>query len=102
MATPFAALQATGAPRRARIPMADGSHVRVTTETLAQIVAGMSVADSAAMYRAARQGDLATAQRLLREAAAAYQAAAPAPTAPPAEASAPAPRPHRPPRVRYT
>jgi hypothetical protein len=94
MATPFASLQATGAPRRARIPMTDGSHVRVTTETLSQIVAGMSVVDSAAMYRAARQGDVATAQRLLREAAAAYQAAAPA------EIKAPAPTPPRAPRVR--
>lgn len=84
MATPFAALQATGAPRRARIPMADGSFVAVTTDSLARIVAAMPATASAALFCAARQGDLTTARRLLREAAASYQAAAtPADAAPP-------------------
>lgn len=66
-----------------RIPMGDGSYV-VSRRDLTALIDAMPTAASRAMHRAAREGDTATAQRLLREAAATYFTSAPAaPAAPP-------------------
>lgn len=61
-----------------RIPMPHGVSYDVSRRTLAAIIDAMPPATCRAMHCAARTGDLATAQRLLREAAEAYFASAPA------------------------
>lgn len=81
-----------------RIPLADGSSITFSRNDLAACLAAMSTAESRSLHLAVRQGDLATAQRLLREAAIAYQTAAAAP----AVAPAPLPRSLRRTRVRVS
>lgn len=76
-----------------RIPM-DGFVYDVSRHDLVAILNAMPTSACRALHLAARQGDLATAQRLLREAAATYFA--PAPAAPAAAVPAPrTPRAHR-------
>lgn len=66
-----------------RIPMGSFSYA-VSRHDLTQIIAGMATDTCRQMHIAARAGDTATAQRLIREAATAYYASAPAaPAAPP-------------------
>lgn len=77
-------LQAQGG---GRIPM-DGFVYDVSRQDLVAILDAMPTSACRALHLAARQGDLATAQRLLREAAASYLSAAPAAPA----AAVPAPR----------
>ena len=60
-----------------RIPM-DGFSYAVSRRELAEIIGTMPTEHCRAMHIAARQGDLATAQRLLREATEQYFTAAPA------------------------
>ena len=60
-----------------RIPMGAFSY-DVTRHELARIIDAMPTEECRAMHLATRQGDLATAQRLLREAAATYYTSAPA------------------------
>lgn len=50
----------------------------VTRQELARIIDAMPTEECRAMHLATHQGDLATAQRLLREAAATYYTSAPA------------------------
>jgi hypothetical protein len=88
-------LQAQGG---GRIPM-DGFVYDVSRQDLVAILDAMPTAACRALHLAARQGDLATAQRLLREAAASYFSAAPA--APAAAVPVPrSPRAHTPTRHR--
>jgi hypothetical protein len=68
------ALQSNGG---GRIPM-DGFSYAVSRHELAEIINSMPTEHCRAMHIAARQGDLATAQRLLREATEQYFTAAPA------------------------
>ena len=88
-------LQAQGG---GRIPM-DGFVYDVSRQDLVAILNAMPTSACRALHLAACQGDLATAQRLLREAAASYFA--PAPAAPAAAVTAPrsskahTPTPHR-------
>jgi hypothetical protein len=63
-----------------RIPTASGS-IALSAQDLAHCIATMPTETCRAMHIAARTGDLPTAQRLLREAAERYVAAAPAPHA---------------------
>ena len=70
----LAALQGQGG---GRIPMGGFSYT-VSRHELAAIIEAMPTADCRSMHLAARQGDTATAQRLLREAAAMYFACTPA------------------------
>jgi hypothetical protein len=66
-----------------RIPMGGFSYA-VSRRDLTQIIACMPTDRCRQMHIAARAGDTATAQRLIREAATAYYASAPAaPAAPP-------------------
>jgi hypothetical protein len=66
-----------------RIPM-DGFSYTVSRADLARIIDTMPTDACRAMHLATRQGDIATAQHLLREAAATYFACTPAaPAAPP-------------------
>jgi len=66
-----------------RIPMGSFSYA-VSRHDLTQIIACMPTDTCRQMHIAARAGDTATAQRLIREAATAYYASAPAaPAAPP-------------------
>ena len=60
-----------------RIPMGNCVY-DVTRRDLAAIIESMPMEACRAMHMAARQGDTATAQRLLREAAATYFASGPA------------------------
>ena len=60
-----------------RIPMGSFSYT-VSRHELTAIIEAMPDADCRTMHSAARQGDTETAQRLLREAAAAYFACTPA------------------------
>ena len=60
-----------------RIPM-DGFSYTVSRHELAEIIESMPTEHCRTMHIAARQGDLATAQRLLREATEQYFTAAPA------------------------
>ena len=78
-----------------RIPMGSFSYT-VSRHELTAIIEAMPDADCRTMHLAARQGDTGTAQRLLREAAAAYFACTPA-----APAATVAPR-HRVRRVART
>jgi hypothetical protein len=73
MAT-LASLQGNGG---GRIPMG-GFTYAVSRHELTAIIDAMPTEHCRAMHRAARQGDLATAQRLLREATEQYFTAAPA------------------------
>ncbi len=57
-----------------RIPTDTGSIILSRTD-LTRMLARMSAEDCRAMHQAARTGDLATAQRLLREAAVQYTVA---------------------------
>ena len=85
-------LQAQGG---GRIPM-DGFVYDVSRQDLVAILDAMPTSACRALHLAARQGDLATAQRLLREAAATYGAncsSADILAAPPASAIDPANRP---------
>src|SRR5262245_39813488 len=65
-----------------RIPMGNCVY-DVTRRDLAAIIEAMPMEACRAMHMAARQGDTATAQRLLREAAATYFACTPAAPAAP-------------------
>jgi hypothetical protein len=67
----------------------DGFSYAVSRTELVQIIDRMPAEACRAMHLATRQGDIATAQRLLREAAATYLTTAPA--APVAYAEAPRP-----------
>lgn len=67
-----------------RIPMTNGQSISLTRHELTALIAAMPTAACRELHIAARQGDTATAQRLLREAAAAYVAATPAPAPAPA------------------
>jgi hypothetical protein len=79
MAT-LASLQGTGG---GRIPMGDFSYA-VSRQDLSQIIDSMPTDTCRQMHIAAQTGDTQTAQRLIREAATAYYADAPAaPAAPP-------------------
>jgi hypothetical protein len=69
-----------------RIPMGNFAY-DVSRHELSAIIDAMPTTDCSAMHLATRQGDMETAQRLLREAAAAYFACTPA-----APAAAVAPR----------
>jgi len=60
-----------------RIPMGSFSY-DVSRQDLTRIIDAMPTDACRAMHLAARQGDTATAQRLLREAATLYYASAPA------------------------
>ncbi|NJO81898.1 MAG: hypothetical protein HC828_03345 [Blastochloris sp.] len=62
-----------------RIPLDNGASLTLTRAELAAIIAAMPMAACREMHIAARKGDTATAQRILREAAVSYKAAAPAP-----------------------
>ena len=87
----LASLQGTGG---GRIPMGGFSY-DVTRRDLARIIDAMPTEQCRAMHIAAREGDLATAQRLLREAAETYGRFANRPSmanAPAAPAAAVAPR----------
>jgi hypothetical protein len=75
----LASLQGTGG---GRIPMGRFSY-DVSRHELIAIIEAMPLAACRAMHQAARQGDTATAQRLLREAAATYFTTAPAAPAAP-------------------
>jgi hypothetical protein len=68
------ALQGNGG---GRIPM-DGFSYAVSRRDLAEIISSMPTEHCRAMHIAARQGDVATAQRLLREATEQYFTTAPA------------------------
>src|SRR5688500_7643660 len=70
----LASLQGTGG---GRIPMGGFSY-DVSRHDLTRIIESMPTAACRALHIAARQGDTATAQRLLREAAETYFASAPA------------------------
>jgi hypothetical protein len=88
----LASLQGNGG---GRIPMGSFSY-DVSRQDLAAIINAMPAEACRAMHTAARQGNLATAQRLLREAAEHYFATVP--TVPAAAPVAPrhgAPRPQR-------
>jgi hypothetical protein len=61
-----------------RIPMGDGLSYAVSRHDLAAIMAAMPHDTCRAMHLALRQGDTATAQQLIREAAATYFASTPA------------------------
>jgi hypothetical protein len=61
-----------------RIPMPDGTSLRVSRHDLVAILDAMPVASSQALYRATQHGDIGTAQQLLRDAAVTYFACAPA------------------------
>ena len=58
-----------------RIPLGNGTSLSVSRHMLAEIIEAMPDAECHAMHQAVRYGDTATAQRLLREAAASYCAA---------------------------
>ena len=89
----LASLQGTGG---GRIPM-DGFSYAVSRQDLTRIIDTMPMEACRALHIAAQQGDTATAQRLLREAAASYFTSAPAA---PAAVVAPCHRTHRPQRTR--
>ncbi len=55
-----------------RIPTATGSSITLTRTDLTHVIDRMSPEDCRALHLAVRTGDLATAQRLLREAAVQY------------------------------
>jgi hypothetical protein len=94
----LASLQGTGG---GRIPMGSFSY-DVSRQDLAAIIEAMPAETCRAMHIAARQGNLATAQRLLREAAEQYFATAPiAPVAAPMGRRHGARRPQRPHTNRY-
>ena len=57
-----------------RIPMDNGVSLDVSRHELADIIESMPTAQCREMHLAVRRGDSATAQRLLREAAATYGA----------------------------
>jgi hypothetical protein len=67
-----------------RIPLENGQSLSLKRHELTALIAAMPTEACRAMHVAARQGDIETAQRLLREAATAYIAATPAPVAAPA------------------
>ena len=70
-----------------RIPMDNGISLDVSRHQLAEIIESMPTAQCREMHLAVRRGDSATAQRLLREAAATYGAncsSTDTPAAPPA------------------
>jgi hypothetical protein len=71
---PLASLQGIGG---GRIPMGRFSY-DVSRRDLATMIESMPLEACRAMHRAARQGDITTAQRLLREAAASYFTSTPA------------------------
>ena len=75
----LASLQGQGG---GRIPMGGFSYT-VSRHELTAIIEAMPPADCRTMHLAARQGDTATAQRLLREATATYFACTPAAPAAP-------------------
>jgi hypothetical protein len=62
-----------------RVPLADGRSLTLTRAELAACIAAMPTEACRTMHLAVQHGDIATAQRLLREAATAYVAASPAP-----------------------
>jgi hypothetical protein len=76
---PLTSLQGIGG---GRIPM-DGFSYAVSRTDLARIIDAMPTDACRAMHLATRQGDIATAQRLLREAAETYFACTPAAPAAP-------------------
>ena len=79
-----------------RIPMDNGVSLDVSRYELAEIIESMPTAQCREMHLAVRRGDSATAQRLLREAAATYGAnCSPIdiPAAPPAATAGSANRP---------
>jgi hypothetical protein len=67
-----------------RIPLENGQSLSLTREALSDLIAAMPTEACRTMHLAVQHGDIATAQRLLREAATAYIAAAPAPAPAPA------------------
>ena len=71
---PLTSLQGTGG---GRIPM-DGFSYDVSRQQIAEIIDAMPTDACRAMHLAARRGDSATAQRLLREAAEMYFTTTPA------------------------
>ena len=71
---PLTSLQGTGG---GRIPMGSFSYA-VSRRDLTRIMAAMPADACREMHLAARAGDTATAQRIIREAATAYFASAPA------------------------
>jgi hypothetical protein len=90
MASPIS-LQGNGG---GRIPM-DGFSYDVSRHDLTQIIEQMPADLCRQMHIAARAGDTATAQRLIREAAATYYTSAPdAPTATAAPTRCPMRQPH--------
>jgi hypothetical protein len=90
-------LQAQGG---GRIPM-DGFTYDVSRQDLVAILDAMPTTTCRALHLAVRQGDLASAQRLLREAAQSYFAATPAAPAPRALPTPPLTR-HRRRPTRYS
>jgi hypothetical protein len=77
--TPLVSLQANGG---GRIPLGTGASLDLSRHKLAEIIETMPAAQCREMHLAVRRDDTATAQRLLREAAAAYVVSTPAaPTA---------------------
>lgn len=67
-----------------RIPLENGQSLALKRHELTALIAAMPTEACRELHLAARQGDTATAQRLLREAAATYVAATPAPAPAPA------------------
>ena len=72
--SPLSSLQGSGG---GRIPMGNFSY-DVSRRDLTRIIEAMSADACREMHLAARAGDTATAQRIIREAAATYYAGAPA------------------------
>lgn len=71
----LASLQGQGG---GRIPMPNGLSYDLSRHELARIIEAMPTEACRAMHVAARTGDIAAAQRLIREAAASYFATTPA------------------------
>jgi hypothetical protein len=55
-----------------KIPFGNNRYLHLSASRLARIIAAMPHQECGALHRAAHQGDGATAQRMLREAAVAY------------------------------